>query len=175
MLLPVGVLLSYSVITCQHMLLEKQLTISMRSNFGEWTHFLLQNTLCSNLYSFYQIGLIGGLEIRVTFTQVSWEKPVCVLLDVICWRTLLQGSYILLPLNGFPYICWALRQIFMKCCYIWQINCKILSHVKILHFERYQVHKTVNIKISVSWIIQPRSLVDDRGFRGICCCHHQSA
>jgi hypothetical protein len=50
MLLPVGVLLSYSVLLCQdthcYILHEQQQTFSMRINFRERTHVLLVNIPC---------------------------------------------------------------------------------------------------------------------------------
>jgi hypothetical protein len=56
MLLPVGVLLSYLVLTCHgkhyKMLQEDEQTTSMRSNVPERTHILLVSTLFSHLLSF---------------------------------------------------------------------------------------------------------------------------
>jgi hypothetical protein len=67
-LLPVGVLLSYSVLPCQDtccwMLHELQQTISMRSNVREWTHVLLVNTPCLHLHSFCAAGVSSSLATR---------------------------------------------------------------------------------------------------------------
>jgi hypothetical protein len=74
-LLPVCVLLSYSVLPCQdthcQMLHEQQQTISMRSNVREWTHVLLVNTPCSHLKSFCVTGVSCGLATGETLTRVS--------------------------------------------------------------------------------------------------------
>jgi hypothetical protein len=74
-LLPVSVLLSYSVLPCQNshcwMFHEHQQTISMRINVPEWTHVLLVNTPCTHLH---ETSVSSGLAVRVTFTRVSRER-----------------------------------------------------------------------------------------------------
>jgi hypothetical protein len=78
MLLPFGVLLSYSALPCQDthclMLHKQKQTISMQSNVREWTHVLLVNTPCSQLHSFCKSGVSSGLATRVTLTRISGGK-----------------------------------------------------------------------------------------------------
>jgi hypothetical protein len=62
-LLPVGELLSYSVLV--------RIRIAMRSNVRHWTHVLFVNTACSHLHSFCATGVSSGLATRVTLTRVS--------------------------------------------------------------------------------------------------------
>jgi hypothetical protein len=85
MLLPLGVLLSYSVLPCQdthrQILHKQQQTISMRSKFRQWTHVLFVNTPCSHLHSF-------------SATGVSSEKQWWLWLEYQWgwWESLLHGG-----------------------------------------------------------------------------------
>jgi hypothetical protein len=75
MLLPVGVLLSHLVLSCQHthcyMVHKQQQMISMWRNVREWADILLLNISCSHLHSFCATGVSSGLATMATLTRVS--------------------------------------------------------------------------------------------------------
>jgi hypothetical protein len=76
-LLPVGVLSSYSALPCQdthcQMIHEKLRTNSMRSDVREWTHFVVVNKPCSHLNSFCAAGVSSGLATEVTLIECNGE------------------------------------------------------------------------------------------------------
>jgi hypothetical protein len=76
-LLPVGVLSSYSALPCQdthcQMIHEKLRTNSMRSDVLEWTHFVVVNKPCSHLNSFCAVGVSSGLATEVTLIECNGE------------------------------------------------------------------------------------------------------
>jgi hypothetical protein len=113
-LLPVCVLLSYSILSCQDtrclMPREQQKTISMLSTVREWTHVLHANTPCSHLHSFCATGVSRGLATMVTLTRVSRGKLSRVhytWLDPILVSFLYRSTWLRLGcvLNGTPCTC----------------------------------------------------------------------
>jgi hypothetical protein len=72
-LLPVGILLSYSVLLVRIRIAKcfTNETVSTRSNVREWTRVLLFNTPYLFLYVLCTTGVSSGLATRVTLTRVS--------------------------------------------------------------------------------------------------------
>jgi hypothetical protein len=82
LLLPVGVLLSYSVLLVRisYTWISASWMILMLSNIWKWTHVLFVNTPCSHVHNFFATGVSSGLATRNT---LIWLSPGEV--GVICY------------------------------------------------------------------------------------------